>query len=63
MSFRTIKPSLLNNYETVKMRVEFVSVLEQDNLLKTHLTIFFKRKKTVEPGNLQTSPFVLQMHF
>ena len=27
------------------MRVEFVSVLEQDNLLKTHLNIFLKEKK------------------
>jgi len=44
VSFRTIKPSLLNNYKTVKMRVEFASLLEQDNLLKTHLIIFLKKK-------------------
>lgn len=27
------------------MRVEFVSVLEQDNLLKTHLNIFLKENR------------------
>ena len=31
------------------MRVEFVSVLEQDNLLKTHLNIFLKEKKNECP--------------
>ena len=43
VSFRTIKPSLLNNYKKVEMRVEFVCVLEPTE--NTFKYFFLKKKK------------------
>lgn len=42
VSLRTIKPSLLNNYKKVEMRVEFVCVLE---LTENTFKYFFLKKK------------------